>query len=34
MQAAEAGVFATLPPESYDIWRRMRVTFTPEDLTL
>ncbi len=32
-RAEQDGVFARLPRESYDVWRTMLVTFTPEEIT-
>jgi hypothetical protein len=34
IRANEEGLFSRLPQDSYDTWRRMRITFTPEDLLL
>jgi hypothetical protein len=32
IRAQNAGVFAKLPAEKYEAWRRIHVTFTPEDI--
>jgi hypothetical protein len=34
VRANEEGLFGQLPQDSYETWRQMRVTFTPEDLLL
>jgi outer membrane biosynthesis protein TonB len=34
IRANDDGLFGQLPQDRYDTWRRMRITFTPEDLLL